>query len=283
MAEDVGAAPTIRRKQLGTRLRRLRDSAGKSQQEAADWLEVQKPSISKIENGRQRILLRHVRLLCQLYGVEAPELQALEELARQADERGWWTSYGDTVPDWFEAYLDLEGDAEEILNYESELVMGLLQTPGYVRAVVQASRPDATVEELQRFVDLRLARQQRLVDYAPPKLHLVLNEAVLLREVGGPTVMREQLEHLSTMAALPHVTLQVLPFKVGAHPSMISPFTMLKFAAEPAMNSVYLENGRGALYLERPSDLQQFKWTFAQLSEMALSPRESLKAVGKVS
>lgn len=282
MAEGVAAAPTIRRKQLGRRLGRLRDSAKKSQQAAADWLGVQKPSISKIENGRQRILLRHVRLLCQLYGVEAPEMQALEELARQADERGWWTSYGDTVPDWFEAYLDLEGDAEEILNYESELVMGLLQTPGYVKAVVQASRPGATVDELQRSVDLRLARQQRLVGEAPPKLHLVLNEAVLLREVGGPAVMREQLEHLSTVAVLPHVTLQILPFKVGAHPSMISPFTMLKFADEPATNSVYLENGRGALYLERPSDLQQFKWTFAQLSEMALSPRESLKAIGKV-
>ncbi|MGH4000580.1 MAG: helix-turn-helix domain-containing protein, partial [Pseudonocardiaceae bacterium] len=248
---SAARSQTVRRRQLGSELRRLREAASKSAQEAADWAGVSTSTLSKIERGGQAVKIGHVRLFAQLYGVGAPEVDTLIRLAREANQRGWWAAYGDTVADYVRTYLDLEQDASELWAYESGLMFGLFQTPAYAEAVTAATRPDAGSDELAKRVAFRTARQQRLFHDRAPSLRVVLDEAVLRRVVGGPAVMREQLEHLSEVATLPHVSVLVQPFSAGAHPSIGSAFTLLRFAdADTAgMSCVYLENARGALYL----------------------------------
>ncbi|MDQ2880463.1 MAG: helix-turn-helix domain-containing protein [Actinomycetota bacterium] len=274
--------PTVRRRQLGLELRRLREAAGKTPREAADWLEVSTSTLSKIELGRQAIKGTHVRLLTQLYGVGAPDADTLLRLARDANQRGWWAAYGDTVPDWVRTYLGLEQDASELWAYESGLILGLFQTPAYAQAITAATRPNAGTDELARLVAFRTARQQRLLGDRAPSLRVVLDEAVLRRLVGGPAIMREQLEHLTEMARLAHVNVSVQPFSAGAHPSIGSAFTLLRFADTTGMNCVYLENDRGALYLERPADVDRYAAMFEQLSKTALSADESLQLMARL-
>jgi transcriptional regulator with XRE-family HTH domain len=274
--------PTVRRRQLGLELRRLRETAGKTPREAADWLEISTSTLSKIELGRQAIKGTHVRLLTQLYGVGAPDADTLLRLARDANQRGWWAAYGDTVPDWVRTYLGLEEDASELWAYESGLMLGLFQTPAYAEAITAATRPGASADELARLVAFRTARQERLFGDRAPSLRVVLDEAVLHRLVGGPTIMREQLEHLTEVAQLPHVNVVVQPFSAGAHPSIGSAFTLLRFADTMGMNCVYLENDRGALYLERPADVDRYAAMFEQLSGTALSADKSVQLAARL-
>jgi transcriptional regulator with XRE-family HTH domain len=280
MARKVG--PTIRRWQLGNELRTYRDSASVTLRAAAAEIEVQAATLSKIEGGKQAIRGTYIKLLAPVYRIPDNERIRLLALAEEANQPGWWVTFGKLVPDWFKLFLGYEADASDLRTYEGELVPGLLQTADYARAVALANRPNSTDSELDRQVELRRVRQQRLTSDDPPNFHAVLNEAVLLRHVGGRAVMREQLHHLAELAGLPHVTIEVLPFTAGAHPAMTAPFLMLGFEAEPRMNTVYLENGRGSLYLEKRPDLDRYTAMFTQLCELALNPQESSSHIATV-
>ncbi|MGH3547491.1 MAG: helix-turn-helix domain-containing protein [Pseudonocardiaceae bacterium] len=279
-----GPGPTVRRRQLGKELRRLREGAGKTIAEAAQWVGIKSPTVSKIENGRQAIRPTNVRLLLQLYGIGAPEADTLIRLAGEANQRGWWASYGDTVPDWFRNFVGLEPDASEINGYDSELVPGQLQTAEYAEAVVIAARPNATQAELTRVVTFRRERQERLVGHAPPRLHFVLNEAVLRRPVGTPEAFARQLHYVSEMSRLPHIDLQVLPFSAGPHAAMGQTFRVMRFPGDEAgLDFAYLENDRGALYLERPADVHAYQTIFNQLAEAAFTSDETRKFLASMS
>jgi transcriptional regulator with XRE-family HTH domain len=280
MARAVG--PTIRRWQLGQELRTYREAASVTLRAAAAEIEVQAATLSKIEGGKQAIRGTYIKLLAPLYNIPNDERARLLSLAEEANRAGWWVTYGKLVPDWFKLFLGYEADASDLRTYEGELVPGLLQTADYARAVALANRPGSTDGELDRQVHLRSARQKRLTGDEPPAFHAVLNEAVLLRHVGGPAVMRAQLHHLAGLAALPHVTVHVLPFAAGAHPAMTAPFLMLGFETEPRMNTVYMENGRGSLYLEKPSDLDRYRAMFDQLTALSLTPAASRDLIARV-
>ncbi|MFC5107550.1 helix-turn-helix domain-containing protein [Kibdelosporangium philippinense] len=274
--------PTIRRWQLGYELREHREAASVSIKAAAAEIEVQPATLSKIEGGKQAIKGTYVKLLAPMYNLPSDERARLLELATEANQPGWWVSYGKLVPDWFKLYLGYELDASDLCTYESELVPGLLQTVDYARAVALATRPDSSDTELDKQVELRRERQQRIFTTEPPTVRAVLNEAVLLRLTGGHAVMREQLEHLARLAELPHVTIQVLTFDSGAHPAMTAPFSLLGFEQEPRMNTVYLENGRGSLYLEKPADVHRYTTMFDQLCRQALEPQASRELIDRV-
>lgn len=274
--------PIIRRWQLGNELRKAREAAGVTIRAAASEIEVQAGTLSKIEGGKQAIRTTYIKMLAPMYDLSPDRRADLLALAEEANQPGWWVSYGKLVPDWFRLYLGYESDASDLNTYESELVPGLLQTEDYARAVSLASKPDSTGAELDKQVELRRERQQRITGDDPPTMHAVLNEGVLLRKVGGPAVMRAQLEHLGKLAELRHVTIQVLPYSAGAHPAMTAPFLMLGFQDEPAMNTVYLENGRGSLYLEKPADLDRYRVMFDQLTRQALRPQESSEFIATV-
>lgn len=275
--------PATRRRQLGRQLRDLRLAAGlRTMEQAATRSGLSRATISRIESAKQTILPRTVRLLCQTYGIGAPLIDHLAKLAAESEDRGWLLAYSDTTPNWFERYLGEEAEASEIWNYQAEFMPGLLQTADYCRAVSAVNSPDATEDEVDRRVELRLARQEILARDKSPHLQVVVNEAVVRRQVGGPAVMLEQLRRIEEMAKRPSVTVQVLPFSAGAHPAMTGSFTMLRFPTEGGEPTIFVEVDSGALYPDRPSDLERYTWMFDQLRDLALSPAKSMALVSRV-
>jgi transcriptional regulator with XRE-family HTH domain len=278
MSEEVG--PAVRRRQLSRQLRELRTAAGfATMEEAAAATGLSRATISRVESAKQVILPRTVRLLCQIYGIGSPTLDHLLRLAEESDERGWQADYADTVPSWFDRYVGEESDATEMWTYEAEFVPGLLQTDDYCRAVHAAAEQKPAATDTERAVAFRAARQARLSAKRPPKLHAVINEAVLYRQVGGRAVMEEQLRHLAAFAQRPNITLQVLPFSAGAHPAMIGSFMMLRFPPSTGVATIFVEVDSGGLYRDRPTDLDRYTWVFRQLRELALDPAQTLDLI----
>lgn len=269
--DDLAPGSLVRRWRLGKRLREIRESSGKTMDDAAAYLGVRRPTVSRIENGRHAILPKNVKFLCQLYEVGAPEVDMLIRQAQESNERGWWASYSDTMPDWFETYIGFEADAREIWTYQSELVPGLLQVPSYVRAMRAAYELAASELEIAKQVAFRLERQKRL-EAKPPLYRVVLNEAVVCRPIGD---MAKQLRHLVDMSQRDYLDLRVLPFDTGPHQGMTSSFNLITLPEEPGPNFVYLEQEDGAIYLERPVDLARYANAFETLVTAALSPAES--------
>ncbi|MCX4960045.1 helix-turn-helix domain-containing protein [Streptomyces virginiae] len=263
--------PTVSRRRLGSELRRLREMRGMTTPQVAESLLISQPKISLMENGRRLIKPRDVRDLCRLYGVQDRRLvDHLMQLARASGQQGWWNAYGD-IP--YGAYIGLEAEAAAIRCYEPLVVPGLLQTPAYARAVIEGTIPQAAAEQAAARLQVRLRRQLRLGARGNAlRLWAVLDESSLRRVVGSREVMREQLEHLIHLGAQPHITVQVLPHDVGAHPGVSGQFALLEFTDAADMSVVYLERFTSDLYLEKRSDVRLYGDMYAHLQAQALSP-----------
>nr|WP_310738201.1 MULTISPECIES: helix-turn-helix transcriptional regulator [unclassified Microbispora] len=259
LASQSRRSPTVLRLLLGTQLRRLRESKHIRLEEAGHAIRASHSKISRMELGRVGFRRRDVADLLTLYGVsDEAEREALLSLVAQANAPGWWHKYDDVLPSWFEAYVGLEQAASTIRCYEVQFVPGLLQTPEYAAAVVRLGHPDAPAEEIERRVRLRMDRQELLARPDAPNLWAVIDEAVLRRPVGGPEVMRAQIEHLLEMVNLPRVTLQVIPFSAGGHAAAGGPFSILRFAGVGLPDVVYLEQLTSAIYLEKREDIDRY-------------------------
>lgn len=231
MADDMGS--TVPRRQLGRALRELRTEARMTLDGAAEAMQCSRQKMWRIETGLGPVRALDVKALCELYGATPDLAGALTALAAETEAKGWWHSYGDAVPDWFELYVGLESAASRLREHDDTLVPGLLQTPGYTRGVYQ-NRPNMATDELEEVLEVRRRRQEILVRRLPkaPKLEWVLSEAVLLRRVGGPAVMAEQLDRLLERTELPNVSIRVLPLSAGAHyGALAGAFVMLDFHA----------------------------------------------------
>ncbi|MFB4311300.1 helix-turn-helix domain-containing protein [Actinomadura sp. GTD37] len=284
VAPDLRAAgPTVLRMVVGAQLRRFRDAAGISTEDAGYEIRGSHSKISRMELGRVGFKERDVADLLTLYGVTDPGVrETLLELAEHANTPGWWQAYGDVVPGWFEPYLGLEQGAVLVRVYEVQEVPELLQTPEYARALLGVRHPDASKEEIERRVELRMERRRVFARRDPLKLWAVLDEAVLHRTVGGPATMGAQIEHLVEMAELPNVTVQVLPFASGGHAGEGGPVTLLRFAEPELPDVVYLEQLAGALYPDRAADIARYRDVLNQLGVQAEPPArtaEILRAV----
>ncbi len=273
--------PSVRRRQLGAMLRQLREDAGKGRRDAAEWLEIGEPTISKIELGRQAIRGPNVRVLCQLYDVDASKADYLLRLAGEANQRGWWTAYRDTVPDWFRQFVGLEGDAEVMWEYQAEYVPGLLQTSAYVDAITRDLEPSYSDDMIARRIELRQKRQAQVDGGQPPAMRTFLNEAVLRRAVGNPETMREQLDCLIDASRREHITLRVVPFSAGAHSAMDGSFVMMRFPEEESPAFAYVENRRGGVYQEDPGDIATYTVIIDRLAEAALSEDTSREVIAE--
>ncbi|AZM93916.1 helix-turn-helix transcriptional regulator [Streptomyces sp. W1SF4] len=267
----VNVNPTVSRRRLGSELRRLREMRGMTTPQVAESLLISQPKISLMENGRRLIKPRDVRDLCRLYGVQDRRLvDHLMQLARESGQQGWWNAYGD-IP--YGAYIGLEAEAAAIRCYEPLVIPGLLQTPAYARAVIAGTIPRVTAEQAATRLRVRLRRQRRLGARGNPlRLWAVLDESSLRRAVGSREVMREQLDHLIHIGAQPHITVQVLPHDVGAHPGVSGQFALLEFADAADASLVYLERFTSDLYLEKRSDVRLYSDMYAHLQAQALSP-----------
>ncbi|GAA2998471.1 helix-turn-helix domain-containing protein [Streptomyces fulvorobeus] len=277
---------TVLGRQLGDELRRFRESAGLSTGEAAEVLDCTKGKISRIENGHVPVRTPDLVALIHAYNVGDPEArERLASLARTANRRrreGWWHQYGPVLGDTYRDYIEMETICDGIKTFQVQLIPGLLQTPEYGRAVTVASRAWQTAEEIEQFVQVRLARQERLSGDDPLQLWAVLAEGVLHQQVGGQTVMHDQLEHLANLAEQPNITVQVLPFSRGAHPGMFGPYLLLSFPRVSALDLVLTETPTGNIWMERESEVAHYRDLFDDARTSALPPTESLGLIRRI-
>nr|WP_203894749.1 helix-turn-helix transcriptional regulator [Planobispora longispora] len=256
---QLQGSSTVLRIVIGTQLRRLREERHITLDEAGRAIRASHSKVSRMEHGRVSFRARDVADLLTLYGVEGEEERAaLLSLVERANQPGWWHNYSDILPTWFETYVGLEQSASMIRNYEVQFVPGLLQTEDYARAVILLGFPDASEEELRRRVRLRMARQRLLYTTSPPRLWVVLDEAVLRRPLGGPEVMRGQIDHLLQVLDLPNVTIQIAPFSMGGHSAAGGPFSILRFSQPDLPDVVYMEQLTSAVYLEKRSEVDRY-------------------------
>jgi transcriptional regulator with XRE-family HTH domain len=254
-----GGAPAALRIMLGTQLRRLREGRRVTLDEAAAAIRASRARMGRLETGRAGFSGRELAELLTFYAVtDSQQRDALGDLARNASARGWWLSYSDILPDWFEAYVGLEEAAIGIRSYEVQFVPGLLQTPDYARAVTLLGHPSAHPADIDRRVSLRMARQEVLSGRTPPYLWAVIDEAALRRPAGRPGVMRHQLKNLLEAAERPNITIQVVPFDAGGHAAAGGPFSILRFAEPDLPDVVYLEQLTSALYLDEREDVEHY-------------------------
>jgi transcriptional regulator with XRE-family HTH domain len=269
-------SPTARARRLRYELRRLREEAGLTHSEVAHRLEWSPSKLSRIETGQSRVNTGDVADLLGVYGVsDEASREALIQLAREARRRGWWTRYTDVLGSG--TYIGLEAEASAIHTFESQFVPGLLQTEDYARAVISDGQVRPDPEDVERRVTARMARKELFARPEPPELWAVLDESVILRPVGGPAVMRDQLRHLIEVSTRPNatVTLQILPLSTGAHPGMNGPFVILRFQNPKDPPMVHLETATDGLYLEEPPDVERYTLRFNHLVARALGPNES--------
>lgn len=277
------ADATVLRMLLGSQLRRLREAAGVTPDQAGYEIRASRSKISRMENGRVSFKDRDIADLLAFYGVTSEEVkQATLKLARQANMPGWWAKFGDVLPDWFEMYLGLEASASVIRTFELQFVHGLFQTHDYARAVTAIGHKSAQPDEIERRVALRMKRQELHAEAEPPRVWAVMDEAVLRRPVGGRKVMRAQLNHLAEVSAMPHVTLQVLPFELGGHAGEGGSFTILRFNEPDLPDVLYIEHLTSALYLEARSDVDHYMEVMNRLSADALTPAITAKFIESV-
>lgn len=269
-------SPTVRRRELGALLRKLRTEKGLTVEQASDQLLFSMSKLSRMETGHGAPSRRDIRDLCAFYGVtDEAERMRMMNLAIEGRQAGWWQSYD---LNQFADYVGLEADAVSVKDYQSILIPGLLQTPDYARAVNEAVMPQPDPERLDEQTEVRLRRQDRLTQDPPLRFWVVLDEAALHRVIGGPAVMEAQLRHLVELSQLPNVTLQVIPFSTGAHPAMDSTFNILDFAdAVPSV--VYVEGLVGWVYMKRSRDVERYARVFERLCQVALPPHESVKLI----
>ncbi|MBT2369061.1 helix-turn-helix domain-containing protein [Streptomyces sp. ISL-10] len=266
--DGPGGGSVVRRILLGSQLRRLRESRGITREAAGYSIRASESKISRMELGRVSFKARDVEDLLTLYGVaDDAERRSLLGLAKEANVAGWWHSFGDVLPGWFQTYVGLEGAASLIRIYEVQFVHGLLQTESYAHAVVTRGMPDAPAAEIDRRVALRLERQKALVSEHAPQLHVVLDEAALRRPYGDRAVMQAQLKHLIEVGEQPNITLQVMPFSFGGHAGESGAFTMLRFPESDLSDIVYLEQLTSALYLDKREEVAQYERVMRRLEE----------------
>lgn len=283
---EVDGGPAAARIRLGTRLRRLRGEADRSREEAGTAIRSSASKIARVELGRTAIKTTDLTDLLAFYGAsDEAERESLLELSRHGSVPDWWRQYGDAVPAWTRPYLGLEQAATLIRSYDAHLIPDLLQTPDYARAVIglpsgpagertarRASRADRA-DWAERRLAVRLRRQEVLHRAEPPRLWAVIDEAALRRPVGGPGVMRAQLEHLTELAELRHVNIQILPFRAGGHALRGGSVILLRFAQEQQLRDVvYLEQLTSASYPSGPSEVASYESMLDHLAAEADPP-----------
>ena len=272
--------PTVRRRQLGAELRRLRDAAGMSTRDAADVLGCSVAKIGHLERGRYGVRKTELAALLDAYRASDEVRDVLEELRREGGQRGWWATY--RLPEWAQPFVGLEFAASAVRTFELELVPGLLQTEAYARAVHRSGRHLTDPEDIDKRVSARLTRQRRLTEPPVIELWAVTSEAAIRRQVGGLSGMAEQLRTLVELSTnLPNLKLQVLPFAAGEHGSMSGPLTLLSFPDQAEPDVAYLEYPVGGHLVEDVDVVARLSMLFDDLRAQAMSIRDSVQLISQ--
>jgi transcriptional regulator with XRE-family HTH domain len=270
---EEASGPTVLRILLGTQLRRLREARGITAQQAAKAIRASESKISRIELGRNAFREVDIADLLTLYGIkDVAEREQMLSLASQANQPGWWHRYQDILPTWFQSYIGLEESAESIRSYDAQFVPGLLQTEEYTTAVLELG--EFSLEEMNRLVFLRKERQRRFTT-GGLRLWAIIDEMALRRPVGGPDLMRAQLEYLLEISDRPGLTLQVTPFPSGGSYLVPGSFSILSFATADLPDVVYVEQLTSAMYLDKPSDVDRYTAAMGKVSTTSSTPQRT--------
>ena len=276
-------SPTVRRRRLGMELRRLREASSLMIEDVAKHLECSMSRVSRIETGKSVARIRDVRDMLDLYQVgDETQREQLLTLAKDAQQRGWWTEYESVLSAGLDTYVGLEASAASIRSFQTHLVPGLLQTEEYSRALIKVGQPTESSVNIDRMISLRRRRQAMLADTGTLEMWAVLDEAVLRRPIGGHAVMRAQLARLLEVDELPSVTIQVLPFTRGAHPGLGGAFTIIGFPDPTDLDVVYVDSPAGNIFLEKDKDVRRHTTWFDHLRAAALPPDESTDFIALV-
>jgi transcriptional regulator with XRE-family HTH domain len=282
---------TVPRRQLGRYLRQQRELAGKTVKASAEHLDCSPQKLWRIEKGAVPVRSPEVKILCEFYGTEARVAQALMGLAKETKARGWWQSYGDAVPEWFELYVGLEGAASRIRMFEPQLVPGLLQSHAYMESVTRVGRRQLTEDEFKQRIAIKRERQGLLSRHfpPPPRIEVILSEGVLFAAADVPGAMQQQLWHLLKAKELGRAGVRVLPLAAAPHRASISgAFTILEFASDAAdrtalePTTVYSESVTGALYLDKPHEILAYETVWNDLDARALAEGNSSELISKI-
>jgi transcriptional regulator with XRE-family HTH domain len=273
-------SPTVRRRRLALELRRLREAAKLTCEEVAEQLECSASKVSRVETGRVSVSPRDVRDLLAIYNVPEDQREGLVQLARDSRQKGWWHAFGDTVNPLFATYLGLESAASQIRLYRGIRIPTLLQTEDYARAIDAAGRIAGQFASDRQF-DVQMERQ-RQASANPPRMWAVIDEAALRRQVGGPEVMRQQLEYLCEVSSSPNVFLQVIPFSGGAYVTLDLPFIILSFPDPGDSDVVCVVHATGCLWIEDMADVDRYNLFFHHLQAAALSFDDSVALMTSV-
>jgi transcriptional regulator with XRE-family HTH domain len=275
----VDRSPTLRRRELASRLRDLRRQAGLTVEDVATQLLCSQAKISRIETGARPANLRDVRDLCAIYGVEETQREQLMTLAREARQQGWWQRFDDLA---IESLIGLETEAARISTYQSSVIPWAFQTKDYAYAVIKGALPRIANRILEERVSARLIRQELLTREDPPRLWALIDESALQRQVGSRKIMHEQLSRMIELADYPNIVMQVVPYEAGAHPGLDSTFTLLEFDDPSQRPVVYTESMAGSFYLERPVDIDRHREALEYLRACSLSPASSVSLIERI-
>ncbi len=274
--------PTVLKILLGAQLRRLRETAGVSRDDAGYHIRASGSKISRLELGRVSFKERDVSDLLDLYGVDASAKEQLIQLTAEANATPWWQKYREVVPDWFQVYVGLEEAAALIRVYEVQFVPGLLQTEEYARAVVVQGSPNLVPEEVESRVAVRMGRQKLFGRENPPRLWAIVDEAALRRPMGGREVLAGQIRRLIDAINEPNITLQVMPFKYGGHAAEGGAFTIMRFPEADLPDMVYMEYLTGAHYVDKPDDVEVYAAVMERLSVAGTSPERTRDILNEI-
>ncbi len=285
MTDTRPGGPTVLRMILGRQLQALREKAGLTYDQAAEVIYASPHTVRRMERAEGGLKPLNVKSLLIAYGVTSPaDIDAFLALARDASRPGWWHSYDDVLPAWFRTLIGLEEAATLIRGYDPQSIPGLLQTPDYARASVTTGFPDATPAEVQRRVELRLARQHILTRPDPPRLWLVIDEAALRRMTAAttPDTARAQLAKLTDDTEQPNVTVQVLPFTAGLHPAMYGPFRIFRFDGHDQPDITYAETMTSAFYIDKPDETALYTQALDRISAQAAPTADTAKILRQI-
>lgn len=275
----VPQGPTVRRRIVASELKRLRAKHDVKQQTAAADLELDQSALSRYEQAKSSMTVHVAEKLFKYYGVEGSQLESLLELVRGSRKRGWLKDFTGRVPDWFEGLVALERDASQLYELAIHVLPGLLQTEAYARNVMLAGLKTANVDEATQ---VRIKRAEIFEAQEAPEYWAVLCESSLQCMVGGPKVMKEQLQHLLDLAGRQNITIQVLPNSAGAHPSMVNPFLLLRFSIAPHYGVAYMDYLTGSIYRDEPDEVELYDRAFRHLIKNAITEKASKDLIGRI-
>ncbi|MBL7491262.1 helix-turn-helix transcriptional regulator [Frankia sp. AgW1.1] len=280
---SAGGGPTVRRIMLGSQLRRLREDKGVSREDAGYHIRGSESKISRLELGRVSFKERDVEDLLTLYGVtEEAERAPFMALVREANQQGWWQSFSEVLPNWFQPYIGLEESASLIRTYELQFIPGLLQTEEYARAIITQGNRGVPKEIIETRVNVRMNRQKVLSRENAPRLWVVIDEAALRRPIGGVKTMKAQIEHLIDLMSTPSLTLQVMPFDFGGHAAEGGAFSILRFPEPDIPDVVYIEVLGGANYLDKREEVDRYMEAMDRLAVDSTTPARTADVLKKI-